>query len=424
MNQTRDLHGTEISERAALAICLMSPISIDQMSAIISGDDFFDSQFGELFGLMVNRRSLELPTEPVALLPDAKHIFGPEVARGVIGDLIGNVPGIHHAKYYADQVKKYSKLRELELIASEIKQACSSGETPESIAASVEHRISQIGTAKASYESTAYEAGMELIESLEDSKSGRPVMVGIDLVDRTVGGFMPGELVILAARPGCGKTSLAMQVVENLTNQNRPALFVSLEMRRTELIARVLCGMTDVDSRQVRSGNLELEDIGKLADATKTLDGQPLTIFDPPTSTLPQIKAMAKMIKGISGLEMLCVDYIGLVKPRDARSQRSEQVSEIVGGLKRMAKELEVPVLALSQLNRMADGSEPRLSHLSLSGSVEQDADIVMLLHRESENSHDFKLIIGKHRHGETGSMAIQFDPSTTSFGVNNQWQP
>ena len=182
--------------------------------------------------------------------------------------------------------------------------------------------------------------------------------------------------------------------------------------------------MTDVDSRDVRSGAVDEQGIKKLAEMTITMDGRPLTIYDPPTATMPQIRAMAKMIKGMGGLELLCVDYIGLVTPRDRRSQRTEQVSEIVGSLKRLAKELEVPVLALNQLNRQADNAEPRLSHLALSGSVEQDADIVIFLHRENQNSNDFKMIVAKHRHGETGAMTMQFDPSSTSFGINNEWKP
>jgi len=417
----RDRTEAIIAEKAIIGIFLMdSKLTdsslLDSISGRLKPGDFIDSQFGELYGVMVDRRALDLPIEPPALLPEAKRIFG---TVGTLAELINEVPNTAHADYYADQVIKHSKLRQLEVIASDIaQQTRDATETPESIVAGIEHRLSQIGGDKRNDAATAYDAGIQLIAELDDQAKRRPVFIGIENVDRIVGGIMPGELVVLAARPGNGKTSLAMQMVKRLSSRNRPSLFVSLEMRRTELIARVLCGMAEVDSRIVRSGQASPEQMQRLIAATQELDGQPLTIFDPPTATLPQIRAMARMQKGIGGLDLLCVDYIGLVKPRDRKVTRTEQVSEIVGGLKRLAKELEVPVLALSQLNRQADGTEPRLSHLRESGSVEQDADIVLFLHREGEHSNNFKLIAGKHRHGETGSLTVVFDPRTTTFGT------
>ena len=161
----RDFHGAEVDERAVLSIALMDPEQIEQMD--LRPDDFFDSQLGELWGIILNRRALELPTEPTALIGDAKRIFGPKAAA-VLGELVVEVPGTHHAKYYAGQVRKQSKLRELEVIASEINSMVAGGaKTPEEISASVEHRISQIGADKENYQSTAYEAGLELIERLE-----------------------------------------------------------------------------------------------------------------------------------------------------------------------------------------------------------------------------------------------------------------
>ena len=199
------------------------------------------------------------------------------------------------------------------------------------------------------------------MNELNTPTTRRPVFTGIERFDRVAGGLLPGELEIIAARPGNGKTSLAMQIGNRLARLDRPVLFVSLEMRAAELVGRLLCGSTGIDSRHLRRGQV---DPAKFADEIADMAGTPLTIFDPPAATMQRIRAVAKMQKAATGLELLIVDYIGLVQPRDRKIPRHEQVAEITGGLKQLAKELDTPVIALCQLNREADGADPKLSHL------------------------------------------------------------
>ena len=239
---------------------------------------------------------------------------------------------------------------------------------------------------------------------------------------------MPGELGILAARPAMGKTALAMQKALHNARQGRRVLFVSLEMRNRELARRLLCQEAELDSRLLRGRRVDAAARARLQAAHEELAGLPIRLWDPASATLAEIRGVARHMRATGGLYLLIVDYLGLIKPSadSKRLQRHEQVQQTSAGLKELAKELCIPVLALCQLNREADGEEPRLSHLRESGAIEQDADMVLLLHhpeREQSKSGNQKkriayLIIGKHRHGETGRIKLQWHPSETRFST------
>ena len=402
---------TEItqSERAVIGSILLNPKTLDTLSSQLGSSDFYDHQLGRLYSVLVDRHDADLPSDPVTLLPTAKEIFG-ETASATLGELFSEVPNIGHVHYYANQVIEASKKRKLGSIAGNIRDDSRSADEV------AEHAISQletIGSRESGTVTSAYDAGTELIDSLSENQSRRPVFTGIDDVDRIVGGLLPGELQIIAGRPGSGKTALAMQVAKKQSDAFRPVLYVSAEMTKSELVARLLCGITGIDSRIIRRGQASDQMMAQLKEANADLDETPLLIYDKPAPTVQKIRALAKIQKANGGLDLLVVDYIGLMTPRDRRVSRHEQVGEITGMLKQIAKELSVPVIALSQLNREADGAEPKLSHLRESGSIEQDADIVLFIHRSGDQS---KLIVGKHRHGDTGSFSITFDARKTQF--------
>ena len=400
-------------EEAIIGCVLLDPTILDSVGGELSATDFADDQLGKLFAVMVDRHDAGLPANDTALLiPDARPIFG-ETAAGTLAELATKVPHAAHAIFYAKQISEASRRRQLSAIGTEIVTRCEDAtETVEGVTGFASARLESIGADATSQATNIHDAGEALVAELLRPSTRRPVMTGIDSVDQVAGGLLPGELEIIAARPGNGKTSFAMQIAKRLADQSRPVLFVSLEMQATELVGRILCGIANVDSRHLRRGQVEP---AKIANANAELEGLPLTVFDPPTATMQQIRAVAKMQAASAGLDALFVDYIGLVQPRDRRQPRTEQVSEITAGLKRLAKELAVPVFALCQLNRQADGAEPKLSHLRESGSVEQDADVVVFIHRVNQ-SNEFKLIIGKHRHGETGSLSVTFDAKATRF--------
>lgn len=400
------------SEEALIGSLMLDPSQIDRIGSDLSAADFADDQLGKLFAVMQDFHDAGKPAgDTVLLKPAARKIFG-ESSEQILAELFTKVPHPDHAHYYAEHIRDASRRRKFDNVGAEIRDRCSRGEDSKEIAKYVEAILPTIDNGSQTRPTTAYDAAVGLISELgETSSRRRPVRTGIDRVDRIAGGLMPGELEIIAARPGNGKTSLAMQVAMFTAEQDRPVLVVSLEMTASELVGRVLCGATGVASSQVRQRGV---DPNQFNNALLELKELPLTIFDPPTATMRQIRAVAKMQSAAGGLELLVIDYIGLVQPRDRRLQRTEQVAEITAAMKQLAKEIDVPVIALCQLNRQADGATPILSHLRESGAIEQDADVVVFLHREDETN--FKLIIAKHRHGDTGEIPVAFDGAKTRF--------
>jgi replicative DNA helicase len=399
------------SEEALIGSLILDASQIDRVGDRLASTDFADKQLGKLFAVMQDLRDAGKPAGDLAvLLPVARSVFGDSTA-GRLGELATVVPNAAHAAFYADQVKEDSQRRQLALIAEQVRDDCQRDTKPSEIIKAIDAALPSVGVGSTSAATLAHAAAVGLVEELKKPVKRRPVRCGIDSVDRIAGGLMPGELEVIAARPGNGKTSLAMQIAMKTAEFDRPVLFVSLEMKASELIGRVLCGSAGVSSRDLRQGAI---DAGRLDGAVAELEDLPLTIFAPPTASMRQIRATAKMQKAQSGLELLIVDYIGLVKPRDRRLPRTEQVAEITGAMKRLAKELELPVIALCQLNRQADGATPSLSHLRESGAIEQDADVIVFLHRERKD--EFELIIGKHRHGSTGRFPVTFDGASTRF--------
>jgi replicative DNA helicase len=240
-------------------------------------------------------------------------------------------------------------------------------------------------------------------------------MTGLDTIDNSLGGLFPGELTVVAARTSNGKTALALQIAEHNAERNRPVLFFSLEMTATELGQRLLCGRTQVDNRDVRKGTVGADDVARLIGETKILATLPLWVWARYGTTLAMIRGLSQIHHSRHGIRMIVVDYIARVKRTDFRMERREFIGEITNGLKDLAKELNVPVLALSQLNREAEGETPSLAMLSESSSVENDADAVLFLHRDREHP-ETKLIIAKQRHGVTGTFSLYFDGPRTRF--------
>jgi replicative DNA helicase len=229
---------------------------------------------------------------------------------------------------------------------------------------------------------------------------------------------MPGELVIIAARPGQGKTALAMQIAQRVATRGQ-VVFVSLEMRDRELIRRSLSALSGVNSKKLREARVTELEFDQLRGARMELTGLPLEICAPNRATMQQIVGMAKYRKAMGGgVRMLFVDYIGLIRAGTGERgmERHLQVGEFTAGLKSLGKELGCPVVALAQLNRDAQNKPPTLANLRESGSIEQDADIVLLIHHPSDEPRAH-LMIAKHRHGKACIVRIPWNPETTSFG-------
>jgi replicative DNA helicase len=237
-------------------------------------------------------------------------------------------------------------------------------------------------------------------------------------------------LIILAARPSMGKTALAMNIAENVALQNQqPALFVSLEMSGIELADRMLCSLARVSGHRLRNGTISSDDRNRLVEKANEISNSPFFVDDSPSRTVSEIAAAARRIIRRSGsLNLIVIDYLQLIEPDNSRDPRQEQVAKIARRLKGLARELQVPVLCLSQLNRQAEEGKdhrPRLSHLRESGAIEQDADVVMFVHREEyyhrgEEKAQFagqaEIIIAKQRNGPIGEVPLTWEGEFTRF--------
>ena len=246
------------------------------------------------------------------------------------------------------------------------------------------------------------------------------------------GGLHASELVILAARPSMGKTAFAMNIAENVVLQSgQPTLFISLEMAAIELIERMLCSVAAVNGHQLRNGTLGQEDRRRLMEKAGLLSTVPLFIDDSPTRNVSEIAGAARRIKRQQNgrLGLIVIDYLQLIQPDSANDPRQEQVAKMARRLKGLARELEVPILCLSQLNRQTESTgdhRPKLSHLRESGAIEQDADVVMFVHRESyykkgqadehETENEAQIIIEKQRNGPTGDVDLNWERNFTRF--------
>jgi replicative DNA helicase len=363
---------------------------------------------------MVDRHDAGQPITPNALLPECRKIFD-AAAAGTLAELITHCPDTGHIAYHVGRIAKASRRRRLATVLSDcIADIDDAAIGVSDIEGKIEGELTRIRERSSIGATVAYTAGMELVNELVDGDQGQPVHTGINKVDRLAGGIMPGETMVIAARPGGGKSTLGMQIAKHTADRHRPVLFVSLEMRRQELIGRTLCGLAEVDASKIRQGNASNDIKKQLLQANAKLDGVPLFIADPPTATLQEIRALARLQQAKAGLSLLVIDYLRLIKPRDNRIDRRLQVAESTTGLKRLAKELQIPIVMLCQLNRAADREEPKLSNLAESAAVEQDADVVVFIQQDDEN--DFRLIYAKHRHGQTGSFRVNFDRRRFEF--------
>ena len=291
------------------------------------------------------------------------------------------------------------------------------------------------------------------------------ISTGLKDIDGTLGGLHPSDLLILAGRPSMGKTALATNIAFNIAKAYKKGLkhdgtegaveggvvgFYSLEMSAEQLASRILSEAAEIDSHSIRSGDMTEEEFRRFVEAAKELETCPLFIDDTPALPISQLAARARRLKRTHGLDVLIIDYLQLVRPAKAKDSRVNEVSEITQGMKAIAKELEIPVIALSQLSRAVesrDDKRPQLSDLRESGSIEQDADVVMFVYREEyyherlkpgEDHPDFlewqdkmgklhgkaEVVIGKQRHGPIGTVDLSFEGKFTRFGnLVKSWQ-
>ena len=438
--ETLPPHAVE-AEESLLGSILIDPTVLNDVQLIIkSGDDFFKKANGSIYELMTELNNGSLKTVDFVhlnqLLEDRNLL---EAIGGVdyLVKIAQAVPSAASASHYARLVKEKSVVRQLIAAAGEIlHDAYSNPEDPSEILSEAERRIFSIAQQSEQRHAEKLDDLLNLaIEQLEanDGRMITGIATGFPSLDEITSGLQRGEMIVVAARPSMGKTALALNIAENIVMRGTPVALFSLEMSRQQLVQRLLSSRASVSGHNIRRNMLSDRDMEAIIQATNDLMGKPLFIDDTPGLTITQLRAKARRLKQSEDIGVVLIDYLQLMTGGKRVESRQQEVSDISRGVKALARELEIPVICLSQLNRAAEqreGHRPRMSDLRESGSIEQDADVVAMLHRESyyhmndaawEEANEDKrslaeLIIAKQRNGPTSTVRLNWDSTCTRF--------
>ncbi len=426
------------AEIAVLGSIMLLPDVCDDVVSIINPEDFYDEANKKIFECMMEMHNMQQKID-IALLRERLIARGDYETIGganYLSDVFNRVPTAAHAKYYANIVRDKSTIRRVIYACTDIlSDAYEPDADPEKSLGSAEEKIFSIREKRAdSHVQDLTQVLHEAMDRLDARMRGEHTDGAVDTgfidMDEKTGGLHAAELIILAARPSMGKTAFAMNIAEYVSVESQmPTLFVSLEMSSIELVERLLCSVSRVNSHRLRNGSITQEDRKKLVNKASKLSQSPLFIDDSPSRTVAQIAGAARRIKRSQGqLGLLVIDYLQLIEPDNSSDPRQEQVAKIARRLKGLARELKVPVLCLSQLNRQAEDSRdhrPKLSHLRESGAIEQDADVVMFVHREEyyrrgddveDVAGQAQILIEKQRNGPTGEVNLTWVRQFTRF--------
>lgn len=353
---------------------------------------------------------------------------------GTVSDLTSEMPSSANIDYYVDRVLSFSKRRQIVEAAENLaSSAYEIGRDVNEIVSEAEEkifRLNEMGTTTEirSMKSIIPEVMQKIEERYRNQGGLTGIPSGIPELDRMTNGFQDSNLIIIGARPSIGKTAIAVNMMEHIAVEKKiPCGFFSLEMPDTQIVERLSSMKGRIDSFKIKTGRLSIPDLKNLNTALGKIFEGPLYVVDQPNMKLLDLKAMARRMVRENGVKIIFIDYMGLITPENRMSPGYEQMSLVSKTLKTMARELEIPVVALVQLNREAEGQEPSLNQIRGSGSIEQDADVVMFLHRDrkpengsdqvTENgAQDAKLIVAKQRNGMTGEVQLKFLGKYTLF--------
>jgi replicative DNA helicase len=422
------------AEESLLGAMLLSRDAIASAVERCSADDFYRPAHGHIFDAICSLYAQGEPADPITVADELRRADLLDMAGGV-GALIGlqaNTPAITNAGRYARIVEEHALLRRLIGVAGEIAELGYG--LPEDVTATLDRAETMVFEVAERRVTDSLKPlrdllhvsldHLEALYSRGDSITGVPT--GYVELDERLSGLQPNALIIVGARPAMGKTSFALGLAAHAAMEQRvPVLLFSLEMSHLEITQRLLCSEALVDSARVRNGKLHDSDWPKIVNAIGRLGEAPLFIDDNPNLTVMEIRAKARRMKSRGGLGLIVIDYLQLMSGRHSAENRQVEVSEISRGLKILARELEVPVVALSQLSRSLEAradKRPGLADLRESGSLEQDADVVMFIYRdevynpESPDRGTAEVIVAKHRNGPTGVAHLAFLDHVTRF--------
>ena len=423
-----------LAEQSTLGGMLLSKDAVADVVEILRGADFYIPKHEVIFDAVLSLYSHGEPTDVITVTDELTKSgeLGRAGGAEYLHTLTALVPTAANAGYYANIVAERALLRRLVEAGTRIVQMGYSGEGEAvDLVNNAQAEIYQVTGSVEVEDYVALTTAVDVaIEEIESAKYRDGQMTGVPTgfaeLDELTNGFHPGQLIIIAARPAMGKSTLALDVARAAAiKNNMPAIFFSLEMGKSEIAMRLLSAEASVPLQSMRKGTVDNRDWTTIASTRGRINEAPLYIDDSPNMTLVEIRAKCRRLKQKVGLSMVIIDYLQLMTSGKRVESRQQEVSEFSRALKLMAKELQVPVIALSQLNRGPEqraDKKPAISDLRESGSLEQDADMVILLHRESVYEADSPrageadFIVAKHRNGPTKTITVGFHGHFSRF--------
>lgn len=421
-------------EESVLGAMLLNEASISDVFERLRADDFYKPAHRKIFEAIVGLFGRGEPVDTVTVSEELRRIGNLEAVGGkpYLFHLVNSVPASSNAGHYARIVEETSLLRRLiEATQEAAALAFDSGDDVDDIVDQVEHLVFSVAQRRLndrfSHIRDLLHEHLEHVEALQLQGSGLTgVPTGFLDLDDLTSGFQPSNLIIVAARPSLGKTSLALNIAQSAaTDHQVPVAIFSLEMSKQELVQRLVCAEALVDVHKLRTGSLNDNDWSRLANAVGRLADAPVYIDDTEALTVLEIRAKARRLKQRDGLGLVIVDYLQLMQGPRRAENRQQEISEISRSLKILARELQVPVIAVSQLSRAVEQRQdkrPILADLRESGAIEQDSDIVMFIYRDEIYNPDTtekgtaELVVAKHRNGPVGNVKLTFLPNYTKF--------
>ncbi len=424
------------AEQSVLGGILIENTSINKVMEILTPDDFYRDAHRKIFNALLNLSDRDEPADLITLTNELRNINQLDSIGGAsyLASLIEAVPTAANIEYYAKIIREKAILRKLIQTSTEIiTQSYEERSDVEGFLDDAERAIFEIAERRVKPSffpiREIVKASFKTIERLYEKKelvTGVPS--GFKDLDRKTAGFQPSDLIIVAGRPSMGKTAFCLNLAQYAACEKRlPIAIFSLEMSKEQLVIRMLCSAAGVEGTRLRTGFLSESDWPKLTLAAGTLSDAPIFIDDTAALSVLELRAKARRLNAEHGLGMIMVDYLQLMKGRARVENRQQEISEISRSLKALAKELTIPVIAVSQLSRRTEerqGMRPQLSDLRESGAIEQDADLILFLYRDevynrsedNPNKGKAELIIGKQRNGPIGKIELAFMDKITTF--------
>ncbi len=430
------------AEQSVIGSMLMDREAILSAMEIVTADDFYQHQYGVMYESMVELFNEGKPVDLVTLQNRLREKdVPPEVSSlEFVRDIVTTVPTSANVRSYAVIVHEKAILRRLIRLVEDISNNCYLGrDSLENILADTEKRVFDLLQSRDSRELVPIrQVVLDVLDKVEAASKTKETVTGVPTgfvdLDYMTAGFQPSDLILLAARPSMGKTAFVLNIVDHAAvRKNIPCLIFSLEMSKEQLVNRILSAESGVDTQKLRTGNLNDADWDSIVEAVGRIGGSNMVIDDTPGITVAEIRSKCRKMKLERGLGMVIIDYLQLMSGSGRNNEnRQQEISEISRSLKALAREIQAPVVALSQLSRACEtraDHRPMLSDLRESGAIEQDADVVMFLYRDdyynkdSEAKDTAEVIVAKQRNGPIGTVNLVWIPHLTKY-ANAARQP